>query len=204
LSTPHQTGNTRIRIKIISVASVPKKQGGVRETSISTKLKRTERKAVSPVIAALLLIAISVAAAVLTYSWVMSMVRTQGAQAQTAIQIDEVLFAQDGTNDYLKINIRNTGSVAAKISTIYLYQEEAQIVKWDLTTENVIAAGDTRYFGITDSTNWDPTVMSTPETYKQGAGNFSDNLSVSTAYTVKVVTDNGFAIEGTYYTPSAF
>jgi flagellin-like protein len=32
------------------------------------------RKAVSPVIAALLLIAISVAAAVITYSWVMTMI----------------------------------------------------------------------------------------------------------------------------------
>jgi flagellin-like protein len=52
------------------------------------------RKAVSPVIAALLLIAISVAAALITYSWVMTMIEGQGSQAQTTIRFEEVSFSQ--------------------------------------------------------------------------------------------------------------
>lgn len=55
------------------------------------RLKRSIR-AISPVIATLLLVAISVAAAVITYSWVMSMITTQGAQAQTSIKVDLVEF----------------------------------------------------------------------------------------------------------------
>lgn len=50
------------------------------------------RKAVSPVIAAILLIAISVSAAVVTYSFVMSSVSTTSQQAGTQIRIDTVSF----------------------------------------------------------------------------------------------------------------
>ncbi|MFQ6074704.1 MAG: hypothetical protein ACE5Z5_01025 [Candidatus Bathyarchaeia archaeon] len=41
----------------------------------------------------------------------------------------------------------------------------------------------------------EPTEINTPT--------FSAYLKVSKAYTVKVVTDNGFVAEGTYYSPSA-
>lgn len=40
------------------------------------------------------MIAIAVAAAVLTYTWVMTMISTTGSQAQTTIRIDEVAFGQ--------------------------------------------------------------------------------------------------------------
>ena len=56
--------------------------------------RNVRRRGVSPVIASLLLIAIAVAAAVVTYSWVMTMISTQGRQAQTSIRIDEVLFGE--------------------------------------------------------------------------------------------------------------
>jgi flagellin-like protein len=46
-------------------------------------LTMKNRKGISPLIATLLLIAIAVAASVLTYSWVMSMIGSQSGQAQT-------------------------------------------------------------------------------------------------------------------------
>ena len=58
-------------------------------------LKIEKRKGISPLIATLLLIAIAVAASVLTYSWVMSMIGSQSAQAQTQLRIDGVNWAAD-------------------------------------------------------------------------------------------------------------
>ena len=72
------------------------------------------RKGISPLIATLLLIAIAVAASVLTYSWVMSMVGSQSAQAQTPVRIDGVNWYATGVT----VDIRNTGSVAATIESM--------------------------------------------------------------------------------------
>ena len=164
------------------------------------------RKAVSPVIATLLLIAIAVAASVVTYSWVMSMVKTQGGQAQTSIRIDEVLFGLEATNkNGIKITIRNTGSVAAVIQTVYVYKGDTQILKQDgiafaisATTlgEVGLKTTGTVWINLKPSMGTEPTKIYTVT--------FASDLAVSSAYIVKVVTDNGFTVEGTYYTPSAF
>ena len=76
-------------------------------------LKIEKRKGISPLIATLLLIAIAVAASVLTYSWVMSMIGSQSAQAQTQLRIDGVNWATDSV-----IKIRNTGSVDAVLESV--------------------------------------------------------------------------------------
>ena len=55
---------------------------------------RMNRRAVSPVIATLLLIAIAVAASVVTYTWVMSMTANQSQQGQTSVKVDQVLFGR--------------------------------------------------------------------------------------------------------------
>jgi flagellin-like protein len=57
----------------------------------SKKLLKSTR-AVSPLVATLLLIAIAVAASVITYSWVMSMIGSQSQQAQTQIRIDMITW----------------------------------------------------------------------------------------------------------------
>jgi flagellin-like protein len=167
------------------------------------------RKAVSPVIATLLLIAISVAASVVTYSWVMSMVKTQGGQAQTMIKVDEVLFGRDsgGTGCGILVSIRNTGSVAAVIQTVYVYKGDTQILKKD-GFGYAITAGAVKSLGFSEvawaNLRSGGIKLPTPDkTYDSGI-TFSSDLEFSSAYLVKVVTDNGFSVEGTYYTPSAF
>ncbi len=85
------------------------------------KMNIRKRKAISPLITTLLLIAIAVAASVLTYSWVMSMVGSQSAQAQTQVRIDTVVWHgkyRTITADGFTLLIRNTGSVAATIESI--------------------------------------------------------------------------------------
>ena len=70
-------------------------------------LKLEKRKGISPLIATLLLIAIAVAASVLTYSWVMSMITSQSAQAQTQVRIDSVTWGTT-TSTKTGLDVSNT------------------------------------------------------------------------------------------------
>lgn len=168
------------------------------------------RKGVSPVIAALLLIAISVAAAVITYSWVMTMISSQGSQAQTAIRIEDVAIDYQGTASQLKLNIRNSGGVTTQIQTLYVYDGDTRMVKYD-GINYAIPAGETKEIGFTEAADWSTTVVTAPDdkTYERDstptfALAADEDFVVSHAYTIKIVTDNGFTVEGTYYSPSSF
>jgi flagellin-like protein len=83
-----------------------------------------KRKAISPLIATLLLIAIAVAASVLTYSWVMSMVGSQSAQAQTQLRIDTVQWDPEDLTDCTLL-LRNTGSTLATIESVSIRENKA-------------------------------------------------------------------------------
>lgn len=139
--------------------------------------KMNNRKAVSPVIATLLMIAIAVAASVVMYTWVNTMVANQAKQSQTAIRIEQVQFLDTRTR--IEITIRNTGTVGAVIKTVYVYKSDTLIQKFDGDGEAYLA-GELRAFSVTMATA----------------------LAKSSAYQIKVVTDIGFSAEGTYYTPN--
>ena len=79
--------------------------------------KFQKRKGISPLIATLLLIAIAVAASVLTYSWVMSMIGSQSGQAQTQVRIDSVAYTYSNT---AVVAVRNTGSIDATIESVWV------------------------------------------------------------------------------------
>jgi flagellin-like protein len=157
------------------------------------------RRAVSPVIATLLMIAIAVAASVVMYAWVQTMIGSTAKQAQTTIRIDEVLFYNTSNNFAVRITIRNTGSVAAVIQTIYVYDSDTQIIKKD-GIGYAIQAGTLRSVGITNATSWNSTTWGSVD--KEIANVAAFALELSHPYRIKIVTDNGFAAEGTYYTPS--
>jgi len=147
---------------------------------------RTRRKkGVSPVIAALLLVAIAVAGAIVTHSWVMSMISNQGEQAQTAIRVDIMEFT--GTsNVWINTTIRNVGSVQAVISTVYVTLTNGTVYTQQYASGNTINVGDTMEicFGTSEAPTdfaWTP----------------------NTAYKIKMITDNGFAVEGNYKSPSS-
>jgi len=143
----------------------------------------SNRKAISPVVATLLLIAIAVAAAIVSYSWIMSMIKTQGSAAQTGIRLEIVEFS--GTsNVWINVTIRNVGSAGTKIETLYVTYGDTTYSQ-DYTSANVIAVKDKREmcFGSDEL----PTGFSWVE---------------GEAYDIKVVTDNGFTVDGTYYAPS--
>jgi len=149
-------------------------------------LVRSNKKAVSPVVATLLLIAIAVAAAIVSYSWIMSMIKTQGSAAQTGIRVEMVEFAKSGGNNtWLNVTIRNVGSTTTKIETLYATTNGNTYLQ-DYTTDNVINVGAKRE--ICFGTAEDPTGF---------AWAYGD------AYDIKVVTDNGFSVDGTYFAPAS-
>ena len=145
----------------------------------------TQRAAISPVIATLLLVAIAVAAAILTQAWVTSMIKNQGSGAQTAIRIEMVEFAKNGANnDWVNMTIRNVGSTATRIETLYITFNGTTYVQ-DYVSDNVLAVGDKvkMSFGTAEV----PTGFA---------------WVASEAFDIKVVTDNGFEVDGTFFTPA--
>ena len=144
-----------------------------------------DKKGISPVIAALLLVGIAVAAAIVTHSWVMSMIKMQGGQAQTAIRTDLLEFT-GASNEWINMTIRNVGSVSARIETVYVTVGDKVTYMQDYKTGNVISVGDKVEFCF--GTDEDPTGFS---------------WEFGSTYNIKIVTSTGFAVEGTYYSPSS-
>jgi len=163
------------------------------------------RKAVSPVIATLLMIAVAVAASVVMYSWVNTMVKTQATQSQTAIRIDQVQFYNYQDTMQISVSIRNTGTTGAVIQTMYIYRADAQIAKLD-KVNIAIPAGVLSSFGFTTAQS----VGGVPQWYADPVDAANQiilpegELRTSAAYLIRLVTDNGFSVEGTYYTPNNF
>lgn len=136
------------------------------------------RKGISPLIATLLLIAIAVAASVLTYSWVMSMVGSQSAQAQTQVRIDSVNWFSDG----ISVMIRNTGSVAATLESITIRPNTAGSATVDLTIRETGNSYDTGF---------------------AAARSALCDYTLSKSYVLRVTTTTGFYYESVVTSPSA-
>ena len=133
------------------------------------------RKAVSPVIAVLLLIVIAVAAALLAYVWITGYVGTlesgtTPAQIQEKIRIEAVKIS--GTT-LASVYVRNIGDTTITLSAVYLI---------DASTGGVISS-------TTVSGTLNPGSVTALDA---GLG----TLSAGETYVVKVVTENG--VEATY------
>ena len=156
-----------------------------------------KRKAISPLIATLLLIAIAVAASVLTYSWVMSMVGSQSAQAQTQLRIDSVTWhgvtaGPPNTATGFSLVIRNTGSVSATVESISIRPNTAgsTIQTFKPTSAASVDVGLT--LSTTAITTWDVI----PKT------GMSPVWTVSNSYVIRVTATTGFYYELVGTTPS--
>ena len=150
------------------------------------KLKKNA-KAISPLIATLLLIAIAVAASVITYSWVMSMIGSQSQQAQTQIRVDQVTW--DIADDNCSVQVRNTGSVAATIESISLRLSSSGSTFYS----SPFTSGNSINTGTTISLEWTESTANAP----------ADFLTNLTEYVVRVTTTTGFQYEMVATSPSA-
>jgi flagellin-like protein len=76
------------------------------------------KKAISPILATLLLIVIAVAAIVVTYAWVMTYMTSAGTQAGTRIKFDSASI--NATSGEVTIYVRNWGTEPAVVDMVYI------------------------------------------------------------------------------------
>ncbi|MGB9854325.1 MAG: archaellin/type IV pilin N-terminal domain-containing protein [Candidatus Bathyarchaeales archaeon] len=109
------------------------------------------RKAISPILATLLLIVIAVAAIVVTYAWIMTYMSSAGQQAGVMLTKDNV----EWPSGKIIIYVRNTGTSDAVISAVYVGTSAANLTKVNATydpSSSVLADGGVTT--ITISYNW--------------------------------------------------
>lgn len=84
------------------------------------------RKAISPILATLLLIVIAVAAIVVTYAWIMTYMSSAGHQAGVILYKANVNFYTNGTKK-IDIDVGNSGTSDTQIIQVYAGTSEASL-----------------------------------------------------------------------------
>ncbi|HUV98034.1 MAG TPA: archaellin/type IV pilin N-terminal domain-containing protein [Candidatus Paceibacterota bacterium] len=103
------------------------------------------RKALSPVVAAIILIAVTVAVSIAVAAWM-------GALTFTFMQTEEMSFTNyewGASNAYCQIQVKNTGSSALSISEVRVNDVIAADDGIDTSTPYQLAPGDTVNLNIT-------------------------------------------------------
>lgn len=112
---------------------------------LTTKMLKS-KKAISPILATLLLIVIAVAAIVVTYAWIMTYMSSASQQAGVILRKDAQCLWQQGN---ITIYIRNTGISDAELDIVYIdstpqssvtYIPSSKIVQKDGGTITVIVS----------------------------------------------------------------
>lgn len=101
-----------------------------------------KRKAVSPVIATLLLILIAVAAAVLVYVWVTGYATSATSQppaGRVALKIDAAYYTDDA-NKQIVFYIRNVGDTTATIDYVYVFSSDMKSLVASAPTASISGA----------------------------------------------------------------
>jgi flagellin-like protein len=131
------------------------------------KKQSRPKKAISPILATLLLIVIAVAAIVVTYAWVMTYMGNAGQQAGVILYKSNVRFYDNGTK--IDIDVGNSGTSDTQITQVYFgtsassmqNQTTTQALPVTLTAKNIArvtisgtalwSLGTTYYFKIATS-----------------------------------------------------
>jgi flagellin-like protein len=120
----------------------------MRKMSIKTVLK--SKKAISPILATLLLIVIAVAAIVVTYAWITTFMGSATQQAGVVLHSANVNF--NATSGTIAIDVQNAGTSDTKISAVYV-GTSSSTASLQATTETLplsLGAGDIETITIED------------------------------------------------------
>jgi flagellin-like protein len=134
---------------------------------MSTKKVLRSKKAISPILATLLLIVIAVAAIVVTYAWIMTYMSSAGQQAGVILYKANVRFYDSSGTKKIDIDIGNSGTSNTQILVLYVgttstalqNQTATPSLPVSLTAGNIVrltvtytwTAGTTYYFKIIPS-----------------------------------------------------
>ena len=105
------------------------------------------RKAISPILATLLLIVIAVAAVVVTYAWVMTFTGSQTNQAGIILVKENVSWVSGSS---IAVVVRNTGTSNGKITAVYIGTSSANLTSATVSPSTAtVNAGASQSFTIT-------------------------------------------------------
>jgi flagellin-like protein len=93
-----------------------------------TKKMVKSKKAISPILATLLLIVIAVAAIVVTYAWVMTYMSSAGQQAGVRLYKENIRF-YGASNDLTDITIGNSGTENTRIVRVWMGNTSTNMVQ---------------------------------------------------------------------------
>jgi flagellin-like protein len=105
-----------------------------------TKNMLKSKKAISPILATLLLIVIAVAAIVVTYAWVMTYMGSAGTQAGVMLKQDSDCLWKTGN---VTIYVRNIGTSDAEIDKVYINSAPQSSVTYTPSSKIVNKDGGT-------------------------------------------------------------
>jgi flagellin-like protein len=109
------------------------------------------RKAISPILATLLLVVIAVAAIVVTYAWIMTYMSNANQQAGVMLRKLNVNFGNSSGIKKVDIDIIDAGTEGTQIVRLYIGTSSATLQSQNITTID-LGAGDTAT--ITVNYNW--------------------------------------------------
>ncbi|MCD6431312.1 hypothetical protein J7L33_01215 [Candidatus Bathyarchaeota archaeon] len=104
-----------------------------------TKKLLKSKKAISPILATLLLIVIAVAAIVVTYAWIMTYMSSAGRQAGVRLYKANVSFIQNGAKK-IKIDVGNSGDSDTSIVKIYIGTTTSSLIEQNNTSPSLPAS----------------------------------------------------------------
>jgi flagellin-like protein len=114
---------------------------------MSTRKIFRSKKAISPILATLLLIVIAVAAIVITYAWITTYMGTTTQQAGFIPYKANVAFTEDDT---ITIDIGNSGTSSGQIVQVYIGTSAANTTRQTTDPATLtIAAGEIESFDVT-------------------------------------------------------
>jgi len=148
------------------------------------------KRGVSPVVAVLLLIVITVAAAVLVYIWLIGFMQSQTATTGSTALGERIKFesATIDTNGKFDAYVRNVGDSGVYIYTAYLLKADGQTVIEIVNASNT-NIWDENNDGTTDKKG--SQYMLKPGSVARMIINFNVSLESNKVYIVKVVTALG-------------
>jgi flagellin-like protein len=118
-----------------------------------TKNPLKSKKAISPILATLLLIVIAVAAIVVTYAWIMTYMSSAGTQAGVILYKANVRFYDDGTKK-IDIDVGNSGTSDTQIIQVYIGTSSATLQNQTTTQSLPISLAAGKIVRLTVEYNW--------------------------------------------------
>ena len=116
-----------------------------------TRKIRKSRKAISPILATLLLVVIAVAAIVVTYAWIMTYMNNAGQQAGVMLYEANTTFYNQSTTWKIDIDVGNSGTSVAQLTTLYVGTSATSLLNQTITPVPLEAGKVAR---ITIDYNW--------------------------------------------------